>query len=558
MPKHSILLLFAAFLSIQHARCAIFVPEDKADYTDTTKYFNRTQDTAFQQDPIFVFFAPSLGKLAARRTNSGKAVFQWERLLIDSIVSPVRRQQIYTSLATRPATEPKEESDVLDSLSYGCYRVIIDTVGVDYIGTDTIFYPNPLPDNILNGACNTQILPNNILCYKWREYLTSNGATNDTNFIVDTLKTALHHADTFRAWVFVDTFEVCSIEIPAKDTACEDPVLVGRYYSRIADNFCSSDPYKSYDYYELTDTLLTHKRYPDPNREGRYIKSIKWTTADNVDIYKDAEELKRDIEPNLRTSVYRPLWDAAYKLEIENYFGNKADTISDTIRATAIVARAHISASQDNNEWKPFEKYEDGKAKYDAPLYLRVMNVSVTAHDSIAEWKFYDDNPQDTALTRAPMFFYLPTDTLPVDIYAREHYTYVPGTYPVTMKVTNHFGCVDSLSMKIEVNELLIDKTDFTEVLSPASTKDNLYFKIKDMSKVQSVSKFEVHVLNRYGQLMFSSDDLNFKWDGKIKGTDNYASDGVYFYVCRVEGLNSKGGTSKQKIKGVIHLFSTK
>ncbi|MBK7212563.1 MAG: gliding motility-associated C-terminal domain-containing protein [Bacteroidales bacterium] len=66
-----------------------------------------------------------------------------------------------------------------------------------------------------------------------------------------------------------------------------------------------------------------------------------------------------------------------------------------------------------------------------------------------------------------------------------------------------------------------------------------------------SVEKIDLEIYNRWGTLVFKTEDPQVKWDGKILGTNQPAADGVYYYVCDVFEL-SLNGRIKKTLKGSV------
>ncbi len=66
-----------------------------------------------------------------------------------------------------------------------------------------------------------------------------------------------------------------------------------------------------------------------------------------------------------------------------------------------------------------------------------------------------------------------------------------------------------------------------------------------------SVEKIDMQIVNRWGNLVFKTEDPNIKWDGKIQGTNQAVSDGVYYYICDVYEL-TLNGTIKRTLRGSI------
>lgn len=98
-----------------------------------------------------------------------------------------------------------------------------------------------------------------------------------------------------------------------------------------------------------------------------------------------------------------------------------------------------------------------------------------------------------------------------------------PGTYPVTLLVTDVNGCMDSMSVIVNVFEpyyLFIPN-----VFSPNGDGANDVFEVLSTG----VTDFDVEIYNRWGQLMYGYTDVSGYWDGKKEGKE--APDGTYYYV---------------------------
>lgn len=66
-----------------------------------------------------------------------------------------------------------------------------------------------------------------------------------------------------------------------------------------------------------------------------------------------------------------------------------------------------------------------------------------------------------------------------------------------------------------------------------------------------SVEKIDLQIVNRWGNLIFATEDPDIKWDGKMQGTNQDVSDGVYYYICDVYEL-TLNGTVKRTLRGSI------
>ncbi len=68
------------------------------------------------------------------------------------------------------------------------------------------------------------------------------------------------------------------------------------------------------------------------------------------------------------------------------------------------------------------------------------------------------------------------------------------------------------------------------------------------------VEKIKLQIFNRWGKLVFTSDNPDINWNGKDKYTNTDCSEGVYFYVCDVYEIRLTG-LKKRTIHGIIHLY---
>jgi len=71
------------------------------------------------------------------------------------------------------------------------------------------------------------------------------------------------------------------------------------------------------------------------------------------------------------------------------------------------------------------------------------------------------------------------------------------------------------------------------------------------------VEKVDMKIYNRYGQLVFETDDPLIKWDGRYKGKNELVSPGVYYYLCDVYERRLTG-LEVRNITGFIHVITEK
>ncbi len=117
------------------------------------------------------------------------------------------------------------------------------------------------------------------------------------------------------------------------------------------------------------------------------------------------------------------------------------------------------------------------------------------------------------------------------------------NTYSVCLIAYNQFGCSDTLCQQIKT--IVTPLVDVPNAFSPNGdgTNDVIYV------KGYGIDKMTWNIYNRWGQLLFSSYNLNTGWDGRFKNA--LQSQDVYAYILNVEFTD---GTKVQK-KGDITLL---
>lgn len=106
---------------------------------------------------------------------------------------------------------------------------------------------------------------------------------------------------------------------------------------------------------------------------------------------------------------------------------------------------------------------------------------------------------------------------------AVQHIYQNPGEYKVTLVATNQYGCQDDTTAIVTVTPevaLYIPNT-FTPFNHDGI---NDVFSVKGMG----ITTFEILIFNRWGEKIFESNDFNFRWDGRYRGS--LVPQGTYVY----------------------------
>ena len=114
----------------------------------------------------------------------------------------------------------------------------------------------------------------------------------------------------------------------------------------------------------------------------------------------------------------------------------------------------------------------------------------------------------------------------------------------VTLVSANDLGCTDTLKFRLPV-ELF---TFYAPNVFTPDRPDNTVFRIYTKNAMEH---FHVHIYDRKGRLMYTSDDLNFEWDGKsLEGTP--CSQGTYVFVITYRRPNTEDIVTQ---KGTVTLL---
>jgi len=118
------------------------------------------------------------------------------------------------------------------------------------------------------------------------------------------------------------------------------------------------------------------------------------------------------------------------------------------------------------------------------------------------------------------------------------------GTYEITLIVTNN-GCSSSASATVVVAFPALT-FNVPNVFTPNEDGSNDFFHFN----LENAANFELSILNRWGNLMFETDDVNtMGWDGRAN-SGNPASEGTYFHKYTITDLEGNEITGH----GFLHL----
>jgi len=134
---------------------------------------------------------------------------------------------------------------------------------------------------------------------------------------------------------------------------------------------------------------------------------------------------------------------------------------------------------------------------------LPITFQNLTINGNTYEWSFGDGN----------------TSTM-----VHPNNTYMnPGTYLVTLIATDEKGCKDTIQKYITIVE-----AHYIYIPNTFTPQDGDRFNGTFFASVYGIATLKVQIFNRWGQLVFQSNNPRFEWDGTYNG--NICQDGTYTY----------------------------
>lgn len=122
----------------------------------------------------------------------------------------------------------------------------------------------------------------------------------------------------------------------------------------------------------------------------------------------------------------------------------------------------------------------------------------------------------------------------------------IPGIYPVTLIETNNYGCSDTIVKMVAIEE------DFTLYIPNTFTPNGDGFNDSFFPKGMGfkTDSYEMLIFDRWGNVIFKSNDVYKGWDGTIKGVTAPAD----VYVYKIKCTGSAHG-SKKDVVGHVTLL---
>lgn len=135
--------------------------------------------------------------------------------------------------------------------------------------------------------------------------------------------------------------------------------------------------------------------------------------------------------------------------------------------------------------------------------------------------------------------------------------TYIHKTNPPSTVGCYVITALDSLwNQSLYSNKVCVDTCKgykLPNVFTPNGDQWNNEFQAKPES-IGSVKKIDLKIFNRWGTIVFESEDPYFKWDGRDQSNNRDCTEGVYFFECIVSEFTLRGPVER-KITGSVTLL---
>ncbi len=125
-----------------------------------------------------------------------------------------------------------------------------------------------------------------------------------------------------------------------------------------------------------------------------------------------------------------------------------------------------------------------------------------------------------------------------------------------TMAGCYQVAAIDSFDNQSISGKVCVDICTYYElpnVFTPDGDGFNDLFKPLDYPR-EFIDKANIRIFNRWGRLVFETDNPDIEWNGKLLDTDKKVTSGVYYYICDVYEKRLSG-IQPRNITGLIHVF---
>ena len=118
------------------------------------------------------------------------------------------------------------------------------------------------------------------------------------------------------------------------------------------------------------------------------------------------------------------------------------------------------------------------------------------------------------------------------------------GTYTITLIVSTQYNCIDTVHKNISI------EPDFLFYIPNAFTPDGDGINDSFTGKGIFIKEFEMSIFDRWGNLLYRTNEIDKPWDGKVNHGNEIAQTDVYVYSIKVTDFKKR----KHNYKGAVTL----
>lgn len=169
-------------------------------------------------------------------------------------------------------------------------------------------------------------------------------------------------------------------------------------------------------------------------------------------------------------------------------------------------------------------KVSDECGTFSISGFAQVVVVRPIADFSILSQTLMEDLPisfQNTSLNAVSYQWLFSDGGSSAQIHATHTFD-TAGTYYITLIAKDNKGCRDTITKKITINE------EFYIYIPNSFIPDGDRFNNFFLGSFVGVKSIKMEIFNRWGESIYYSEDMNFRWDGTYKG--KRVKDGTYIW----------------------------
>lgn len=282
--------------------------------------------------------------------------------------------------------------------------------------------------------------------------------------------------------------------------------------------------------------------YPSDNQVTiRFTRNVPWINS-SYTIYK----------LNPLTSVYDSIGFTTNEAYVDSGLANNQQVCYRvksygyrTLDATYKNSNwSHIACATPIDTIKPCPPALDVKSSCDSSTNVLIWkNKPGKCSEDIVSYKIYYKNQLNADLQ--PL-----TEVKNATDTSYTHLTpgSIAGCYAIT--AIDSFGNESEKSILVCVDNCT--GYSIPNVFSPNGDNKNDYLKAYNPNGY--VKKIDIKIFNRWGKMVFHTEDADINWDGRDMDTKQFVPSGVYYYLCDVyePRLN---GIQPRNITGFVHLY---